>query len=331
MPRVDFSDVRAREVKTLAWDERLFWPVRTAVCTNVRYGGLSMPGSQLSYVSLSFAAALACVLTPALAIASPASPTPARTDRDARAKPCAKAPVEVVAGADRATFPLAACDGGALRSGVDEFSILARPATAAKPTEPLPALAKSNGTELAPGVRRVDSRLVERLQLVVDHFATENQPARVVLLSGYRPRGSGSYHSTGRAIDFRIEGVKNDTLAAFCKTLPDTGCGLYPNDVFVHMDVRNSGTGHVAWVDTSRQAAIVPGRSVTAGAPLTPPKDPPSASASAPGLSIAKPIEQSDLGHADAAKEKLPPLPAKERRISRRKRHKKSHPESRSI
>jgi hypothetical protein len=290
-----------------------------------------MPGSQPFYVSLSFAAALACVLTPALAIASPASPTPPRTERDARAKPCAKAPVEVVAGADHATFPLAACDGGALRSGVDQFSILARPATAAKPTEPLLALEKSKGTELAPGVRRVDSRLVERLQLVVDHFATENQPARVVLLSGYRPRGSGSYHSTGRAIDFRIEGVKNDTLDAFCKTLSDTGCGLYPNDIFVHMDVRDSGTGHVAWVDTSRQAAIVPERNVTAGAPPPPPMDPPVASATAPGLSIVRPLEPTDDAHADAVKEKLPPLPAKERRISRRKRHKKTRLEGRSI
>jgi uncharacterized protein DUF882 len=289
-----------------------------------------MPGLQPSYVSLSFAAALACVLTPALAIASSTSPAPARTERDPRAKPCAKAPVEVVAGADHATFPLAACDGGALRSGVDELSILARPATAAKPTEPLLALERNKGTELAPGVRRLDSRLVERLQLVVDHFATENQPARVVLVSGYRPRGSGSYHSTGRAIDFRIEGVKNEPLAAFCKTLPDTGCGLYPNDVFVHMDVRDSGTGHVAWVDTSRQAAVVPERHATAGAPM-PPEDPPSASATAPGLSIARPLEQSDDGHADAVKEKLPPLPAKERRISRRKRHKKTHPEGRSI
>ena len=48
-------------------------------------------------------------------------------------------------------------------------------------------------------------------------------------------------HSTGRAMDFRIDGVKNEDVVAFCKTINDTGCGFYPNSSFVHMDVREAG------------------------------------------------------------------------------------------
>jgi hypothetical protein len=33
--------------------------------------------------------------------------------------------------------------------------------------------------------------------------------------------------------------------------LDDTGCGYYPNADFIHMDVRDPGTGHVAWIDAS--------------------------------------------------------------------------------
>src|SRR5258708_2832508 len=165
---------------------------------------------------------------------------------------CGKAPMEVVAGAESATFSLAKCDGTAIPAGVDQLSVLARPAKALKPTEPISALGKVRGAQLAPGIRRIDSRLVERLELAVDHFRKENQPARGVLISGYRPRNAGSYHGAGRALDFRIEGVRNEALVAYCKTLGDTGCGYYPNSAFVHMDVRDPGAGHIAWVDTSR-------------------------------------------------------------------------------
>jgi hypothetical protein len=52
-------------------------------------------------------------------------------------------------------------------------------------------------------------------------------------------------------MDFRLEGVDNLKLAEFCKTIPDTGCGYYPNSSFVHMDVREAGSGHTAWIDAS--------------------------------------------------------------------------------
>jgi len=74
---------------------------------------------------------------------------------------------------------------------------------------------------------------------------------KLSVVSGYRPSSIGSMHATGRAIDFRIEGAKNEDVVAFCKTLTDTGCGFYPNSSFVHVDVRDPGAGHVSWIDAS--------------------------------------------------------------------------------
>jgi hypothetical protein len=191
---------------------------------------------------------------------------------------CVKAPVEVIAGAESATFSLAKCDGTPAPLAVDQLSVLARPGTVAKPKQPMSALSGAHHAELAPGIHRVDARLIERLERAVDHFRKATEAARVVLVSGYRPRSTGSYHSSGRALDFRIDGVTDEALVAFCKTLPDTGCGYYPNGGFVHMDVRDVGAGHVSWTDVSR-----PGES-------------PRYSASAPAV-------------ADAVGTNLPPLP----------------------
>jgi hypothetical protein len=154
----------------------------------------------------------------------------ARATKEMKPRECVKAPIEVAFGTESAKLSLAKCDGAAALAGIEQLSTLAR----------------------ARGARRLDARLVERLELVVDHFRKGTESARVVLVSGFRPRSAGSYHSTGRAIDFRIDGVTNDALVSFCKTLADTGCGFYPNSGFMHMDVRDSGTGHVAWIDASR-------------------------------------------------------------------------------
>ena len=236
---------------------------------------------------------LAAVLVPA--VASAASPRGKHPDpkRGATARvehkappPCVKTPVEVTSGAESAIFSLAKCDGAPAPTAVEQLSVLARPSNARKPTQPLPTLAKSRGPEVSPGIRRVDARLVERLELVVDHFRKAGERARITLVSGYRPKSTGSYHATGRALDFRIEGVGNEALVAFCKTLPDTGCGYYPNSVFVHMDVRDPGAGHVSWIDASK-----PGE--------------------APRYVTSWPPGETKDGTADASKaEALPPLPA---------------------
>ena len=91
-----------------------------------------------------------------------------------------------------------------------------------------------------------------------------------------------------RAIDFRSEGTRNEVVA-FCKTLTDTGCGFHPNSSFVHLDVRDSGAGHVSRIDAS---GLGEPRYVTAW----PPKSAKSTEA-AEGLepaSAAQPVEDKD-------------------------------------
>ena len=212
-----------------------------------------MFGSRLSMAAFSVSA-LTLVLAPSVASASTHSEHAAsvqRVQRTARvldSHGCAKPSVEVVAGPESATFPLERCDGEAIPASVDKLSILARPAGTARPKEPL---AGKHGAELAPGIRRVDARLAERLELVADHFRKEGEPARIILVAP-RSRSAGSYHASGRALDFRIDGADNDAVIAFCKTMQDTGCGYYPNGGFVHLDVRDAGAGHVSWIDVSK-------------------------------------------------------------------------------
>jgi hypothetical protein len=287
---------------------------------------LSRPRSRVAVAAAVTVAALAsagALLLPAVASASPeghshAHPAATRVARVAKARPCAKPAVSLMAGAESATVSLAKCDGTANPAGVDQLSVLARPGSAPKPTESLAALGKTHGAELAPGIRRVDPRLVEHLQLAVDHFKKEGDEAHVVLVSGYRPRNSGSYHSSGRALDFRLEGVSNADLDAFCKTLPDTGCGYYPNSVFVHMDVRPAGTGHVAWTDVSHPGEAP--RYVSPVAPSAeakndkPRKGAPPASATPETTTRESEGEMATHEKAqttpdDVVAEKLPPLP----------------------
>ena len=45
-----------------------------------------------------------------------------------------------------------------------------------------------HGAELAPGIRRIDPRLVERLETRVDHFRKPGQPAKILLVSRVSPR-----------------------------------------------------------------------------------------------------------------------------------------------
>jgi Bacterial protein of unknown function (DUF882) len=210
-----------------------------------------MFGSRPSFAAFSVSA-LTFVLVPSMASASTRSERSGRVQRTARAldsHACTKPSVEIVAGSESATFPLERCDGATIPANVDKLSILARPAGTPKPKEPLTG--KPRGAEVAPGVRRIDARLAERLELVAEHFRKEGESTRIVLVAP-KSRSAGSYHASGRAIDFRIEGADNDAVAAFCKTVQDTGCGYYPNGGFVHIDVRDSGAGHVSWIDISK-------------------------------------------------------------------------------
>lgn len=156
------------------------------------------------------------------------------------------------------SFVLTTCKGTAAPGAIDNLSILARPYDIAMPSiEPVSILAKkpqkahhafaTPKDEIAPGIRRIDPGLVVRIQAIADKFPGKT----ITLVSGYRPASKGSPHQAARAMDIRIDGVTNEALVAYCKTLTDTGCGYYPNSYFVHVDVRPEGAGHVSWIDVS--------------------------------------------------------------------------------
>jgi hypothetical protein len=99
----------------------------------------------------------------------------------------------------------------------------------------------------APGdaVEPLNAELLIRLQQLATRFP--DRPIEIV--SGYRTRGrASSRHRTGDALDLRVEGVDNEELSNFARTLEATGVGYYPNSTFVHVDVRASSA---FWIDRS--------------------------------------------------------------------------------
>jgi uncharacterized protein YcbK (DUF882 family) len=96
----------------------------------------------------------------------------------------------------------------------------------------------------------IDARLLTLLGIVSNHFGSR----RIDIISGFRPYSPSQYtahsnHNIGHAVDFRVDGVPNEVVRDFCRTLHNVGCGYYPNSVFVHMDSRASSA---YWVDFSK-------------------------------------------------------------------------------
>ena len=95
----------------------------------------------------------------------------------------------------------------------------------------------------------IEPRLISLLGVVSNHFGSR----KIEIISGFRPftptqHNPHSNHMHGKAVDFRVVGVPNETLRDFCRTLKNVGCGYYPNSVFVHMDVRETSA---FWIDYS--------------------------------------------------------------------------------
>ncbi len=93
-----------------------------------------------------------------------------------------------------------------------------------------------------------DPRLVALVGIVSDHFGGRT----LEIVSGYRAYTPTQYtphsnHNAGKALDFRVQGIPNETLRDFCRTLRNTGCGYYPNSTFVHLDARDSKAYWVDW------------------------------------------------------------------------------------
>jgi len=98
-------------------------------------------------------------------------------------------------------------------------------------------------------VKRPHTRLLRVLAYLADHFNGRT----LVVVSAYRSEKNGnngsSRHSSGEAIDIRIEGVPNEVLRDYCLTLSKVGVGYYPRSSFIHVDIRSKA---VYWVDWSR-------------------------------------------------------------------------------
>jgi hypothetical protein len=148
-------------------------------------------------------------------------------------------------------LPLFDCDGAIAPEVIDRLSTLARAPESPRPLLPLPDEPQDDQGEWLPGLRLLDPRLVWVLGELQQAFPGR----RVVIMSGYRPDAHTSFHKRGKALDLYVDGISNEQLFAVCRTLRDVGCGYYPNNRFVHLDVRPFGTRKVTWVDTSEPGA----------------------------------------------------------------------------
>jgi uncharacterized protein YcbK (DUF882 family) len=169
-----------------------------------------------------------------------------------------------------AKLRLLECDGSVSAEALDRVSVLMRPPDVPAPDLPLPNEPANNEYgEWVDHVKLVHPRLLWALQRISQAF-----PGRaLVIASGYR-RDSHGYHPRGRALDLFVYGVPNEALFRVCRTMNDVGCGYYPNNKFVHVDVRAYGSHHPMWVDVaepgqpSRYVESWPGL-IRAGADIT--------------------------------------------------------------
>jgi hypothetical protein len=90
--------------------------------------------------------------------------------------------------------------------------------------------------------------LSERLEQLVFKAAYHFGGAHVAIVSGWREHAGR--HTTGAALDFKLDGVYAARLAAYLRGLPRVGVGIYthPGTQFVHLDVRDQS---YHWIDAS--------------------------------------------------------------------------------
>jgi len=94
-----------------------------------------------------------------------------------------------------------------------------------------------------------DERLDLRLVQLVVRASYRFGGAAVQIVSATRS-GTNGKHASGEAIDFALEGVRATTLAAYLRTTPRAGVGIYthPKTQYVHLDVREQS---FHWIDAS--------------------------------------------------------------------------------
>ncbi|GAB2659218.1 YcbK family protein [Vibrio panuliri] len=95
-------------------------------------------------------------------------------------------------------------------------------------------------------IHNMDKKLFDQISLIQSELGVE---AEVQIISGYRSpatnkalraRSSGvakkSYHMTGQAIDFRLDGVNLRKVRDIAREIKAGGVGYYPSSNFVHID-----------------------------------------------------------------------------------------------
>jgi uncharacterized protein YcbK (DUF882 family) len=153
-----------------------------------------------------------------------------------------------------------------------------------------------------PRTTTLDRRTLQLLFRAAYHFRARE----VEVVSGYRKPGRRpeGRHGEGRAIDFRLPKVRASTLAAYLRTLPRVGVGLYTHRAtqFVHLDSRERS---YHWLDPSPPGVSMPERPLAASSDLAtrdatyaptddlpeagvpePPPEPPSPSATPPTTEV---------------------------------------------
>jgi uncharacterized protein YcbK (DUF882 family) len=100
----------------------------------------------------------------------------------------------------------------------------------------------------APAALALDRRTLQLAVRAALHF----RALEVRVVSAYRKPGRRreGLHATGKAIDFRLPGVSARVLAAYLRTLPRVGVGIYthPKTSYVHLDDREHS---FHWLDAS--------------------------------------------------------------------------------
>jgi hypothetical protein len=180
------------------------------------------------------------------------APEPEALSVSSRACPAWRAPRPVRVArfnGELSTLPLIDCDGGVAPDAIDVLSVLARAPGSPRPELPLPfePSADAGPGEWLPSVKLLDPRLIWVMEQLAEAF-----PRRTLyIMSGYRQNGHSGFHGKGKAIDLFVQDVPNEQVFEVCRRLHDVGCGYYPNNRFVHVDVRPYGTDRVLWVDDS--------------------------------------------------------------------------------
>lgn len=161
----------------------------------------------------------------------------------ARGEVCVRPAVDVRyygRASESTTVSFTQCDGSPNLDAVVPLSILTRPRGTEVPSRP-----RRQGVFVGEGVRRLDPRLLVRMQRIADQWPGK----QLEIVSGFRPRARrGSRHRLGRALDVRVVGIHRARVANLSRTWARTGVGFYPNSTFTHIDVRDEAA---FWVDRS--------------------------------------------------------------------------------